>query len=134
MKRLLSLIIAGFGITLATMPGVAEAADHQTQPVQVAVVPLDGQFIQVSTMCQKGSAIFKITNTGEALPFAYSFNIVRVNSNTVVSKRRLKMAAGQNATFKVKHADRIPSQIGLRVEAKDYERDGQIHALVRCDV
>jgi hypothetical protein len=134
MKRLLSTIITGFGIALISISNASLAASNESLPVQVAAVPTNGQLIQVRTMCYEGAAIFKITNVGDSLPFAYSFKIVRLNSNSVVSARRLKLIEGQNATFKVKNADKIPSDIGLRIDAKDYGRDGDIHALVRCDV
>lgn len=132
MKRKLSTFVLGFGIALAGIPGLINAASITTESEQVATVPTSDHRIDVTTQCYKGAAIFKITNMGEKLPTPFMFNIVRVNSNTVVSKRRLRLAAGQNVTFKIKNADKIPSDIGLRINAEGYQRDGQMHALVRC--
>ena len=135
MKRKLPLFVMGLGLALAAIPGIIQAATNDTNDTgaeQIATVPTNGQHIEVSTECLKGAAVFRVTNVGEKLPIPYQFNIIRVNSNTVVSKRRLKLAAGQNVTFKVRDADKIPSHIGLLVNADDYRRDGQMHALVRC--
>lgn len=96
------------------------------------MVPVNGLPIEVSTACDKGTAIFKVVNAGDPLPSAIVFNIFEVNSNTVVSKRRMNLAAGQSATFKSKNADKIHGDIGLFMDAQWLPREHQIDASVRC--
>jgi hypothetical protein len=132
MKRYLSLFTLGLAMALVAIPGLTQAGTSTEESEQIATVPTYDHAIEVSTECLAGTAIFKVTNLGEKLPTPFMFNLVRINSNIVVSKRRLRLASGQNVTFKVRDADKIPSHIGLLVNADDYRRDGQMHALVRC--
>jgi len=132
MKLIVSLFAIGFSLALSSTTGVVHAASSDGQSVQVATLPVEGLPIEVSTACDNGTAVFRVVNAGETLPSAVTFNIIRINSNTVVSKRRMNLAVGQAATFKVKHADKIPSGIGLFMDAKWLPRDRHIDASIRC--
>jgi len=132
MKFLLSLFVFSFGVALASAQGSSQAALDSEQPVLVAMASVNGLPMELSTSCEKGTAIFKVVNVGEALPSSIIFNIVRVNVDQVVSKRRMNLSPGQTATFKLKNADKIAGEIGLFMDAQWLPRERQIDASVQC--
>jgi len=132
MKSVLSVFAISFSITLSAALWSAQAASATSQPGQVAMVAVSGLPIEVSASCDKGTAVFKVMNPGETLPSAIIFNILEVKTNTVVSKRRMSLAAGQSATFKLKSADKVSGDIGLFMDAKWLPRDRRVDASVRC--
>lgn len=132
MRFLLSLFVFSFGVALASVQGSSQAAFDEEQPILVAMASVNGLPIEVSTSCDKGAAIFKVVNVGEALPSSIIFNIVRVEIDTVVSKRRMNLSPGQTATFKLKNADKIAGDIGLFMDAQWLPRERQIDASIQC--
>ncbi len=132
MKYVASLFAIGFGLALSSIAGVVHAASNNGEPVQVAILPVAGLPIEVFTACENGAAVFRVVNAGELLPSAITFQFIQINSDTVVSKRRMNLAIGQTATFKIKNADKSPSGIGLFMDAKWLQRDRHIDASIRC--
>lgn len=127
MKYVVSLFAISLGLALSNITGMANAAS-----VQVATLPVEGLPIEVSTTCDNGTAVFRVVNAGEVLPAAITFNIIQINSDKVLSKRRMNLVVGQAATFKVKNVDKKPDGVGLFMDAKWIPRDRHIDASIRC--
>lgn len=132
MKRLITLFAMTFGLAIAAVSGASYAATNGGSEVQVALVPVNGIPLEVSTSCAKGAAVFRVVNAGQKLPSAVTFRIFKLTDGTVVSKRKMKLAVGQAATFKIKGADKYRGTYGLFMDANWVEREQQVDAAVRC--
>jgi len=133
MKRFIAYFAVTISIAISAVFGISHAASANDGVAdQVALVPVNGIPLEVSTSCDKGYAVFRVVNAGEKLPSAVIFNIIKLTDGSVVSKRRMNLAVGQAATFKVKNADKFPGTYGLFMEAKWVERERQVDASVRC--
>jgi hypothetical protein len=111
--------------TLAALAGVGPVAlaEAGTAP------PIDLDFAAV---CSEGSANFKMTNKGHAWPTAGNFNVYRVDGDRMVTQRRMRLAANQVVSFKVKATPGIPTALGLFVEPEWYSRDFRYDATLTC--
>ena len=101
MERMMKITVFGFALLLAAGIGQANAAGG------IETASAGELEIEVSTSCHDGDAVFKVTNHGEAFSKPVVFSTFQTTSNTAISKRRMKLAAGQAATFKVRNADEI---------------------------
>lgn len=133
MKKQLILIIFSAIAMMAASPKETGATSDDRQLVLVATVSVNALPVEVSTTCKKGAAIFIVKNVGDKFPAAIDFTIIDVSADKVFSKRRMNLAAGQSATFKLKNADKVAGEVGLFMDAQWFPRDRQIDAAIRCD-
>lgn len=132
MKQTLQAFAVALGLASAAFTGTALAASSDVDAVQVATVPLNGIPLEVSTSCDKGNAIFRVVNAGEKLPSPVTFNIIRLTDGSVVSKRKMKLAIGQAATFRIKGANTYKGTYGLFMDANWIQRSQRVDATIRC--
>jgi len=83
-------------------PKEFQTADVKLVSTQVAAVSGKRLKIEVTAKCDKDAALFQITNLGEKWPRLGEINIYRVNGKSLLSKRRVRMANSQQATFKIR--------------------------------
>ncbi len=133
MKKLFSLVMFGLAFMAVSAQNELRAGQKDDQPILVATVAVNALPVEISTTCKKGSAIFIVKNVGEKFPSAIDFTIIDLIEDKVFSKRRMNLAAGQSATFKLKNADKVSGGIGLFMDTQWFPRERQIDASVRCD-
>ena len=101
----------------------------------LAVVPAAAQGpeikLQVSAKCEGGDAQFEIVNMGETWPRMATISILRTDNRTVVSQRKIRMAAGQRMVFRAREAPGAGG-LGLWVEPEWYSRAFNFDAVVNC--
>jgi hypothetical protein len=88
--------------------------------------------IQVGAKCEGGDAQFEIVNVGETWPRMAMISLLRADDHTVISQRKMRMAAGQRTVFRAREA---PDAIGvaLWVEPEWYKRDFAFDAAIHCE-
>lgn len=132
MKNIGTTVAAGLILSFLaglSAPSIASAGSKNTEVAQVTSTALR---LHVLTKCVNGAAVFSVKNEGASLPKLATFTLYRVNQNKVVYKRRMRLKAGQTATFKLKNAHQISDQIGLFVDPEWYPRERQPDAKISC--
>ena len=90
--------------------------------------------LKVDAFCNdRGIAVFKIHNQGARWPKAGRVEIYDVEDKSIISKRRFRLARGQNATFRVRDAGTEYGRVGLWVSPSWYEREFEYDATVTCE-
>lgn len=102
--------------------------------VQKASVSSGMLRLNVSTSCENGNAVFKVTNRGGAWPKASIFSIYRMGgeSKQVISSRRMRLKENQSSTFKIKASKNPTGHLGLFVDPSWYKRGFDYDATIRC--
>jgi len=105
---LATVMLAAFAGAGANAAGQPRIAFESLPGVQVQHVALDEAATQnlnlrVVSACAQGAAVFKVFNDGQQWPAAGTFGIYRVagNHRELVSHRTMRLAAGQQASFRV---------------------------------
>ncbi len=102
--------------------GVGQAAQLSATPIKLKVL----------AQCHKDATVFRVVNAGESWPKAGRFKIYRTGDKSMVSQRRMRLAPGQKASFKVKKKFASGEEMGLWVEPGWYSRKFTYDARVRC--
>ncbi len=104
----------------------------KTQP-QVASVTGDKLDVEVVASCEKQGVLFKITNLGEKWPRLSTINIYRTDTKGVLSKRRLRLASSQQATFRVRGKKAEDAgEVGLWIEPSWFNRKFKYDTKINC--
>lgn len=123
-KHVLGILasIAIFGLTTASMAA-------ETAQASVARLKID-----VSANCKDGDAYFRIRNAGEAWPKTSTFRIYNMmkGKRRLISKRRLRLKDGQQASFKIRTSKLPTNRIGIWVKPGWYQREFGYDATIRC--
>lgn len=128
--KILTVVMAAvFVVSTAGNAALATANGAET-----ALVPAGALNIQVSSECQDGNTLFKVKNAGEAWPKPSTFAIYRISDGTarMISKRRMRLAEGQHASFKVKAKSNTTGRLGIAVLPGWYRREAKLDATVTC--
>jgi len=120
-------LLAGAAESVAAQPGTAGGAE--VKMVQVAEAQLD---LKVTASCDGKVAIFQIVNAGDRWPGAGAIKIVRAVDKSTISQRSIRMAASQQATFRVSERMNPGDEVGLFVEPTWYQRAMTFDATVSC--
>lgn len=120
---IIAVIGLGVGLYSAWM---SPAVDYETAK------PPETLRVSVSIQCRATDAVFMVTNTGERWPGFGEVRIYRVASQTVLFKRRLRLAQGQSASFNVKLGNVGPDGVGMWVKPEWYERAFKYDASANC--
>lgn len=109
-------------IPAAALPGGSEVA---------SIGPLQ---LDISTSCENGNSVFKVTNRGSTWPKSSVFAIYRMGNETkeVVSFRRMRLNPNQSSTFRINASKNPTGQLGMYVDPAWYKRDFAYDATVRC--
>lgn len=113
-------------IPLETLPGAA------VQKIQLASTEGEPVNVDVVSGCVDNVAMFKIVNVGEAWPRLGKLHVVRISGDSMktLSKRSMRFAAGQKASFRLK--DIGSDTVAVFVEPTWYERPFKFDAEVTC--
>lgn len=114
-------------VPLKSLPG---ANVHQVELASTSDAPVN---IEVVSACVDNVAMFKIVNVGDAWPRLGKLNIYRGTANNMkpLSKRSMRFAAGQQASFRLK--DIGSDSVAVFVEPSWYDRPFKFDAEVKCD-
>ena len=88
--------------------------------------------LRVIAECTDGAAVFKVINIGGRWPRTGTFTIYTLDGQKRLSKRRLRLARGQRASFKFKSRKTGEMVLGLWVDPSWYSRDFRYDAKVIC--
>lgn len=88
--------------------------------------------VNVETQCVEGRPYFRIINEGEDWPRLAELEIVRIDDQSIIVKRSMRMKSGQNASFKLPVGKLGQGEYGLRLNPSWYERDVDYDARIAC--
>jgi|TARA_B100000315_G_C14588987_1_gene594710 hypothetical protein len=125
---------ASAGIDLANFSTAAGGnSPARSKGTQVAAVTGKQLDIEVTAKCVKDTAVFQITNLGNKWPRLGEINIYKVDGKSLLSKRRVRMANSQQATFKIrKRGGGSYGAVGLWVSPSWDTRAFKYDAVVVC--
>ena len=86
--------------------------------------------LHVVGSCRHGEAVFRVQNVGYSTSSFLTFKVFRDRWSQVVSKRRMRLKAGQMATFIVKKVEPSLGEFGIHVDAKS-SHSTQVN-IIRC--
>ena len=119
-----------FVLSAVDVPARAGTVEAASTPAQLAQA--DPLSLEVSSECAEGMATFKMTNTGQEWPTVGKFSIFRINGNTLVSQRRMRLTSGQAASFRVKAGGEKPAEYGIFIEPEWASRPFRYDAKLVC--
>ena len=115
-RALLVLLIAVGCAALGAVPAAAQGPEIK---------------LSVIAKCEGGDAQFEVVNKGETWPRMATISILRTDNRTVVSQRKIRMAAGQRMVFRAREAPGAGG-LGLWIEPEWYSRAFDFDAVVNC--
>ncbi|MDP6429116.1 MAG: hypothetical protein QGH73_12630 [Rhodospirillales bacterium] len=121
---------AGNRKTPQTEPAFGKSSAAKRMTVSQAVREhLD---VEVSARCEKNTVVFQVTNLGEQWPRLGEINVYRVSQRALVSKRRIRLANSQQATFLVRDAGNDAGGFGIWLAPSWFDRGFRYDATIRC--
>ena len=104
-----------------------------SQQIEVAQVKGPGIDLTVTGACLNGDAVFRIVNNGDDWSERREILVYRTVGDILVSKRKLEMLKGGDATFKVRGAAKSGALLGLVVGGnEDVARLTPYDATLHC--
>ncbi len=88
--------------------------------------------LDIKVKCSGAKAVFAITNNGNRWLKKADIRFYSVSSQLLLSKRKMVLASGQNATFNVNTKTVGQDGVGLWVKPSWYERGFKYDAAVNC--
>lgn len=125
----------GLAVMVASAVGLAlttfASQSHSAETARVTAAPLK---LSIDTRCDSGNATFQIQNTGHAWPKASTFAVYRLAKGKahLIAKRRMRLKAGQKASFRVKASRNTTGNLGLNVDPSWYKRKKVLDARLTC--
>ena len=121
------MAVAAAGLALTALAGETRSAET----AQLATSALN---LKIDANCDNGTTVFKVKNTGNPWPKSSTFAIYRIGDGPVqvISKRRMRLRDGQNASFKIKPSKNPTGALGIWVKPSWYERPFRYDATVSC--
>ncbi|MCH7551159.1 MAG: hypothetical protein IIA35_05600 [Proteobacteria bacterium] len=128
--------LAGFATAAGPAIGAGAGTDAGVPPKTAAgnlsAAAFDPIRLRVIAECTDGAAVFKVINIGGRWPRTGTFTIYTLDGQKWLSKRRLRLARGQRASFKFKSRKTGEMVLGLWVDPSWYSRDFRYDAKVIC--
>lgn len=122
------------GMAPNALTGAAQAAEAKPT-METAVVAGGALRIEVKSSCDRqGNTIFKVKNAGSAWPKTSTFAIYRLGAGEgqMISKRRMRLAEGQHASFRIKAKRNLTGKLAISVLPGWYERKAKYDATASC--
>ena len=110
----------------------AAGSDNRDGVTQVADAVPGHVSVEVRAQCRGGAARFQVVNTGASWPKPGIISIHEMGSATPLSQRRMRLASGQSASFKVANPKAGSASLGLRVDPSWYTREFRYDATLSC--
>ena len=129
------LITSGLtGLAMMITTTVLSTTPMQSQAAETALAAGATLRIQISADCQNGSTVFKVKNAGQSWPKPSTFAIYRIRDGqgSMISKRRMRLAEGQYASFRIKAARNPTGKLGIAVHPGWYQRQVDFDATASC--
>jgi hypothetical protein len=115
-------------------PKTFQAPEVQKVSPQTATVTGANLDVEVTATCDKSTAVFQITNLGDKWPRLGEINIFRVQGTSLLSKRRVRMANSQQATFRIrKRGGGTYGKVGLWISPSWQKRNFKYDAIISCE-
>ena len=109
--------------------GSADAADRQ----EVSAISIPDLGLQIAPGCEGKTVTFNLVNTGEAWLAVGAIMILKATDRAVLTRRNMRLAQGQKASFKLL-AERNPGgEIALYVAPTWFVREFTLDARISCD-
>ena len=106
------------------------AISKEDQIASIVEAKLD---VEVTARCDGDTPTFQVTNLGDKWPRLAAISIHRTDGNALVSKRRMKLANSQQATFKIrKRGKALRGEIGIFVQPSWAKRPFRYDTKIRC--
>lgn len=101
---------------------------------EVASMNIKPIALKISSLCENGVTVFRVSNTGGDWPESGVFSIFRMDgpNRQLISARRMQLQAGEAKTFRVSKKQNLTGQVGLAIEPSWYKRDFQMDADATC--
>ena len=101
---------------------------------KTAIANAGAMKLNVSTSCENGDSLFKVTNRGGNWPKSSSFSIFRINKGAKreVSSRRFRLKANQTSTFRIKSSQNPTRHLGIFINPSWYNRSFDFDATLKC--
>ena len=113
---------------LKTKTQIGTAAEDQVSSINEARLE-----VEVTARCDGATPTFQVTNLGKKWPRLAAISIHRTKGNALVSKRRMKLANSQQATFKIrKRGKALKGEIGIFVQPSWAKRPFRYDTKIRC--
>ena len=90
--------------------------------------------LEIKTACQNGDLTFKVKNAGTAWPKASTFAVYGIDRGNarIITERRMRLAQGQHASFRIKAKRNPTGRLGLAVRPGWYKRPAKLDATATC--
>ncbi len=128
--------LADFATAAGPATGAGAGTDAGVPPKAAAGnlygADLDPIRLRVNTECTDGAVVFKVINIGGRWPKAGTFTIYALDGQKRLSRRRMRLARGQRASFKFKTRKTGEMVLGLWVDPSWYSRGFRYDAMVVC--
>lgn len=123
-SRILKLATA-FAVLMALFwaPVIVEA-----QPVASSVVKLR---VQIAAKCTNQAALFRVQNQGSRWPETGVISVYDLDKDTLVTKRRLRLTQGQQASFRIRNSE-TAKNLGVFVSPGWFDRPFKYDAKLNC--
>ena len=123
----------GLAFVALSSPSHSAAKSRQSGP-ETAQAATPNLKLEIATQCRAGEATFKIKNAGAAWPKSSTFEIYRLAKSRghVIAKRRMRLSAGQQASFRIKASKNTTGRLGLSVDPSWFERRKGYDAKLEC--
>ena len=100
--------------------------------VSEAATPTNSLKLKINAKCTNGVAFFRVVNNGDAWPKAAQFEVYRAADNKLLKRRRLRMAQGQNASFRIRGEAEPGEELAIYIDPAWYERDFRYDGKIVC--
>lgn len=120
------------GPAIGAGAGTDAGVPPKTAAGNLSAAALDPIRLRVNAECADGAAVFKVVNIGGRWPRSGTFTILTLDGQKRLSKRRLRLASGQSASFRFKTRKNGEMTLGLWVDPSWYSRDFRYDAMVVC--
>ena len=131
--RTLVMSASLFAVAIIASPVSGYATEGQ-QGAETALAPGSALRLEIKTSCLDGNTIFKVKNAGTSWPKTSTFAIYRIaaGKGQMITKRRMRLAAGPQASFRVKASRNPTGKLGIAVHPGWYQRKVNYDATTVC--
>lgn len=136
-SRLFGVAVMAAGVVVfsgSRMAAAAQPAPEAMPNAETALAAGNALRLQIATECRQGNVIFKVKNAGTSWPKTSTFAIYRLGAGNakMITKRRMRLTEGQQASFRIDAKRNPTGQLGLSVQPGWYRRDAKFDATATC--
>ncbi|MCC7016332.1 MAG: hypothetical protein IT564_03905 [Rhodospirillales bacterium] len=87
--------------------------------------------VMVTSSCDQGAPRFEIVNAGGLWPEMMTIALVRMDTQTVITQRELRMRPAQKIVYRAKDAPK-EIEIGVKIESESFKRPPGGDSIIAC--